>query len=747
MLALRRRRTLMSGVAIVVVLVMLATSVIMGAGLWFFSVSTHQQVARASFSTAAEYLCEAACEEGFYIAQRAMNEPDYPDPEMRPLYGFVRTPQPDPFKAVYRPVRLLKHLQTEYFDEVAAQFPADGIEAEMEVAFDAPFSPLCPTEYQGIMTFRASVAPRWGGGKRAYRRVEVRRAFKVVLVTPPHPFDKSALTLHHPDYINGEAKAALVADIFEPTNRGIDEHNKVCDLYKNTIKTAKDTITCPSCKELAYISGSPPFFAPHIPESAKIPLDFFHDDSLLLGSPDREKFGKMVDFNYEDIIREYWPPLYAFFQTLLAVATTNGALLVVTTALLAVINDAMEALPYVGQVIAVIHKALKVIVPIQIVVGQIVLAAQKIVMEGLIVGQLFYAIDQALQGNFAPVADGVATFGTDVAQSGVLDNLSSGQEEMGGISDTAAQGGDTFDGVVTTGEDGATTVNQGRIQEIQDSMSNNPSAFEGKFDGMKDLENFDGNKIRGLGDQLTGLMGGSGATSGVGPMTEMAADSDMSMLTGLIKGFVDSHRKFYTLEFPSGTAEFTFLDTMWGLFDESLWRAKATMTVGDGGSLAALLDRYRNRGLCGVVFHDGDQSLDLSLRSFKGKLILYSRGPITVSDLSLNDDKVDSVTLITPGSITLGTAKVQGSLNAVGDGGEGVVFGASGSEVFGNILMNRYVVDSQRDRRSNDRALKGELTLNPRLDQREDDGTTIKPSHLRVIVSPGILSQEVFATP
>jgi len=737
----------MRGMALVVVLVMIVVTTIMGIGLHMYSLSTRFQVARASYSTAAEYLCEAACEEGFFMAQQAMNDPNYADEDLRPLYQMVRTPAAGGFRTDYRPVRLLRRLQQKEYDGISADFPASGVHAEVEFEFTPPFSnlPTCAAEYGGILTFRASVRPVWTSGKTAYRQVIVRRSFKVVFITPPHPFDKSALTLVHPDYINGPSKAAIDADIFQPTNQGIDAHNQVCDLYKNTIKTAKKCITCPSCKQLTYISGSPPFIAPHIPESAKIPSDFFFDDSVLIGTTDRDDFGKLKDFNYEDILRKLWPPLFATFSSLLTVAQANGALLVVTTALLAVINDAMEALPYVGQVIAAIHKILKVIVPIQIIAGQALLAAMKVVMEGLIVGQLFYQLDQALQGNFQPMADGAATFGVDMAQSGIFNQVDSANTELDGMSQST-DGNEVVDGVMTQGEDGSVTLNEDALASTSDSISNNPMDFEGKFDGMKDLENMDGSQIRGLGDQLTQMFGSNASTSSVGPLSGIAADSDMSMLTGIIKGFIDSHRKFYTLEFPAGTAGYTFLRQSFGAFDHEPWLAKATFYAGTQHQVTDLFERYRSRGLCGVLHYGGSDPLEIQASRFKGKFIVYSVAPVTVAKAELDDDKRDSLTIITPGSITLGSSKIEASLNAVGEQDSYIVFGNS-PELFGNVMLGHYRVDDQRDHESNDRALKGQLKLNKRLDQREKDGTTIKPSHLRVLVSPGILSHEVVMTP
>ena len=135
MLRLRARRKMMSGVAIVVVIVMLTVSAIMGLGLHMYSLSTRFQVARSSYSTAAEYLCEAACEEGFYRAQLALNDPNYTDDDFGNLYELIRNPTEGAFRAEYRPMYLLKRLQGKNYDGVSAEFPASGVQAEMEVEF------------------------------------------------------------------------------------------------------------------------------------------------------------------------------------------------------------------------------------------------------------------------------------------------------------------------------------------------------------------------------------------------------------------------------------------------------------------------------------------------------------------------------------------------------------------------------------------------------------------------------------
>ena len=741
----------MRGMAIVVVLVMMAVTAIMGLGLHMYSLSTRFQVARASYSTAAEYLCEAACEEGFFMAQKAMNNPDYDNEDFKELYERVRNRDSGAFSVEYKPIRLLKRLAQKEYDGISAEFPADGVHAEMELEFGEPYSNLsnCVCEYGGTLTFRASVRPSWTSGNRAFRSMTVRRSFKVVLVTPPHPFGQTALTIIHPDYINGASKQKIQSEIFDVTNQGIDQHNQICKLYKQTYKTAKQVIPtkCDTCASLPYVNGSPPFLTPRIPDGAKIPPDFFHDDSVLMAQPGRDKFDKLIDFNYEDFLRERWPPLYAFFQTLLAISTMNGSLLVVTTAVLACIPpttvNTVASIVGIGAVLEAIHKILQVIVPIQFGLGQVLLAAQKVVMEGLIVGQLFYQADQALQGNFKPSAEGAATFMGDLAASGVFDSVDQTEEGLQGMQD--ATDGQTVTGdAISTAEDGSISVDADKLSENVDAVRDNKfDGFEDQLNQMKDLEGMEGN-INGLGDSLTNMFGGS-STKGVGPLSGVASDSDMSMLTGLIKGFIDSHRKFFTYEPIAGSGQHAIFRTAFGAFDGELFKQKATFYTTTQEQVTELFTRYEERGLCGIIYYSGSEPLEISTSSFKGKLIIYSTAPVNAAKVGLADDKLDSVTIITPLSITLGDRKVQASLNAVGQNDSFISFGKD-PEIIGNILLAHYRVEDQRKRKSNDRALKGKLRLNKRLDQREKDGKTIKPSHLRVIVSPGILSQEVKMT-
>jgi len=737
------RQSSRRGVAIVLVLVMICVAVIMGAGLYFFSVSTGQQVTRASMATAAEYICESACEEGFYLAQQAMNDPDFPDADFRQLYEFVRNPQEDTITIEFQPTLLLKHIQEDYLENIAADFPTDSVRASVEAKLEQPFSPLCPEEFQGVLTFRASVEPRWGGIRSGHRAVVIRRGFKVVLLTPPSPFDKSALTLIHPDYINGESKQAMDSQIFEPTNQGINQHNMLCRTFKMTVRKIKSS-NCSRCTGCAGMSNIQTFIAPRIPGSAKVPPDFWYYDSVVMGSPDREEFGDLSGFNYEDFLREKWPPLFKIFQAQLIASTAMNITLAATGMMLTASlhepeTTAMKAIPYTaaaGAAAEAYHRILEQIVNATALFSQILLAAQKLTMEGFIVGSLFHAIDQAAQGNFRPIAGEASTFAMDYYTSGAYDQVEATSQASEGVAGAgaAAEGaqGAAGEGAQGAAGEGAAAVTQ---ESAQDAATQK-DWLEFEVDA-KDV-------ARGMdvgGDVLTNFYGG-GATSKVGPLAEMGSDTDMSALTGLIKGFVLSHRSFYTLELPAGSAGFQVARAKFSLYNPALWLKRSSFYLTAPDQVTELFERYKNDGLCGVIYYDGMEPLTLGLSSFKGKCILFSRGPVTVDEITLEDDARDSMTLVSLDVITVPATEVQASLNCIGDENSGLEIPGDGFKCSGNILIRRYGVIDQRDRKSNPRALKGELVLNPRLDQHDEAGE-VKPSHRRVLVTPGILSQQV----
>ena len=740
------------GMAIVVVLIILTTTVVCGLGLHFYSLSTRNQVARASYGTLAEYLCEAACEEGFYLAQRAMNDSEAAKGDFEGLYERIRNPNSGDFELEYSPKQVIEVIEEKKQKDFRAEFPRDSIKASMRIEFDGPFSTLssCRCEYGGKLVFEASIKPSWGSGFESYRRVVVRRGFKVVLISPPHPFDKSALSIIHPDYINGSSKSAMDAEIFQATNQAIDQHNSCCRLYRQIYKTAKKVIPtkCDTCATLPYISGNPPFLAPRIPDSAKIPADFFFADSVLISQPNRKNLEKLADFNYEDFLRERWQPLFNFYKSLSAISSMNGSLLAVTSAVLACIPptsvNTAASIVGIGAVLEAVHKILQVVVPIQFALGQSLLAAQKIVLEGFIVGQLFYQTDQAMQGNFQPSIDGAATFAGDLAASGVFDAADEAESGLEGIEEST-QGQEITGEAIESTEEGVANVDAQALEEaVESAREENFSGFEGQLEEMRNLEGME-SQISGLGNSLAQLFSNSEGTQGVTPLGEMASDSDLSMLTGLIKGFVLSHRRFFTLEFEAGSSGHGKLRRCFAAFEEDLWRKKATFFIEDQQQCDDLFEQYAEEGLCGIVFYSGEGPLKLSVDDFRGRAIVYSSKAVELASIVLEDRERDCFTVISKSTITLTSKNVSASLNAVGSEDSRIEF-IDGVEIFGNILLSHYRVSDQRNRRQNPFALKGSLILNERLNQRESNGLDVKASHLRVILSPGIQSQEVLVT-
>jgi hypothetical protein len=734
---------------------MIVLSIIMGLGLHLYSLSTRFQAARDSYSTAAEYICEAICEEGFWLAQKALNSPDFKIESISNgsvnLYERVRAPESGPIGIDFKPTKVIKHIQQKMYDQMSVNFPIEGIKGYISLTFDGPFSdlPNQTHEYSGTILTEASVSPTWTSGNKAFRKMVVSRKFKVVGLTPPHPFDKSALTIINPDYINGESKRKMEQEIFEPTNKGIDDHNTLCKLYKKLYDQANDTCKiCSQCSgSVLYVSGSPKFFAPTIQPETKIPAGFFDEKSLLVSKYDKDEFDKLIDFNYEDILFELFPPLYKLFQAVITLSKVNAGVLAITVTLLAIVPgheicDALDAAWGLGEVIRAIHVALELIVPIQFIIGQVTLIVQKIVMEGHIVGQIFENLNEASKGNFKPMASGAATFVGDLNSSGVFEDMGSTTEGLDGIQ--AESGNQDFtEGVISQTEDGSVDVNADALSAATDKYGKTDSyadgALDGKFDGLKSLEGMDKN-ILSAGDSLTGMFGGD--TSNPGALSEMASDSKMALLTGIIKGFVKTHRNLNLNELKTGDYTYEQRKLFFQSFNSDLWNQKATFRTTDSDQVKTIFKKYEKDGLCGIICHTGEDEITIDVNKFKGKLIVFSKGAIKVKKCTLNDEKTDSMTIISEGNIELDSNKIEASLNATGDPDSYVHFGSS-QEVMGNILLNNYSVAAQDDRENNKTALKGKLTLNKRLNQREEDGSSIKDSHFRVIISPAVHTQEV----
>ena len=731
----------------------------MGFGLHLYSLSTRFQAARTSYSTASEYICEAICEEGFFLAQKSFNSPDEkiksPSGKTLSVYESIRNPQQGTFSIDFKPERVIKHLQKEYYDEMAVNFPVDGIKGNIIVMFDGPFSnlPNQRHEYSGTIIIESSVAPTWSSGNKAFRKMTVSRKFKVIAITPPHPFDKSALTIINPDYINGKSKQKMNKEIFEPVNKGIDEHNQLCKIYKKLYDQANKSCTiCSQCSgSVQYVSGSPKFFTPTINNTAKISPDFFDDKSLITGNFNQDSFDKLVDFNYEDILFDLFPPLYKFFKSVITLSKLNATVLAITSTLLAIvpgqeIYTALESFPItaaIGAIIEAIHTALEVIVPIQFIIGQITVIVQKIIMEGHIIGQFFEAINEASKGNFKPAASGAANFVGNLNSSGILEDMGSTTEGLNGInSETENQ--DFTEGVIQEGEDGATSINDdalsSSIDKYGDTASYDDNALDGQFDSLTSLEGMDQN-ILGAGDSLTKMFGGK--SNDMGAFGDMASDSKMAALTGLIKGFVKNHRKRYLAEHTPGTTLYAPYNQYFMAFDKELWKAKATFITKDAAEVKAIFKKYKKSGLCGIICHLGSDKLTINANRFKGKLIVFSTTDIDVRKCTMENKKRDSITLVSEGTIKLSSGKIQASLNATGEKNSYIEFKSPKQSITGNILLNSYSVKAQDNRKSNKTALKGKLALNKRLNQRKKNPSEIKESHFRVIINPSVFSQEV----
>jgi hypothetical protein len=351
-------------------------------------------------------------------------------------------------------------------------------------------------------------------------------------------------------------------------------------------------------------------------------------------------------------------------------------------------------------------------------------------------------LNQASKGDYKPAISGATNLIGDLNNSGVFDDMGSTTENIEGIGAESSKQ-DVTEGVISQGDDGSFNVDNEALTETTDKFGNTDSyadgALDGTFDGLKGLKGKN-ESIKGAGNSLMTLLGGK--ANDVGAFTKIGSNSNVALLIGIIKGFVKSHRNLNLNELKSGNYAYEQRKLFYKSFDSELWNKKATFSTTDNAQVKALFKKYKTDGLCGIICHTGEDQITIDVNNFKGKLIVFSKTSIKVKKCTLKDKKTDSITLISEGNIELKTNKIEASLNTTGKRNSYIHFGTS-QKIFGNILLNSYSAAAQNNRKSNKTALKGELILNERLNQRKNNGSTIKDSHFRVIISPQISYQEV----
>ncbi|MBI4867908.1 MAG: hypothetical protein HY816_13265 [Candidatus Wallbacteria bacterium] len=769
------------GVAVILVVLIVIAAIITALQIYSFSRNVYRNTARSSFGTTAEYLAEAAVEEGFWLLQTECNKPGS---ELHRIFREQQSEGVVPY--AYQPDRLFARMQAPESAETFKPYPIDRIETSMEIRFSREsVHPMEPFERSGEVQLTAVVRPLWGRGEETYRRVQARKPFRVQLITPPQTYDRRALTLYKPDYINGASKQALDTDIIEPTNKAIDDTNTLNNGYETAVNDRRTKVnSCSTCKQ------TQKFMKMTISSGARIPADFFKDESILIGNPDRNPLEKLSDFNYESILRDMFPPLYQIYQTIYTVSNINLQVYRVIGIVL-IITDMLRYVPYVGQAMQAIHTALDAVATAQEMIGKITVIALKVILEGVIIGQPTDALREAGKGNFAPALDGIQTSVSDVQASGALDKMkgegtklesSGGKANAALASDSGATGSATPGGTnpgtgagtgagTGTGTSpapasGQPASDQARLDQVQKdkvffekAKQDDPEAKEKAAGYEKRFKGLDGLKNEINADNIMGLLGGmmsKGEFAKAGPLDKLGTDSDMAMLTGLIKGFVKGHRAYYSTELLPGGDLYAYFAREMTKFYEEFYLQRASFVLRDQAEWDAFLARHRDTGVNGIVYvgrpaaassdpAPATTPLVVDLDGFRGKAVLYSTDGFEIKAATLKDPQVDTLSLVTPGNIKLPTGQIQAALAAVprdasGPGEGGAVEFSGDADLFGSLLVRRYTVDDNK--RTGPKSVKGKLEFNPLLSAEGPKG--FRTSHLWVTFSPVERGREVF---
>lgn len=427
-----------------------------------FSSETYRRTSRGTYATMSEVLAESAAEEAWYTLQRDVNVPG------TSLFAKFRSDNDSWTETVALPTLKAKLADPQFGGYLTDRFDANSsFTATISMKWTNPYGNKMPGisakgefdaqathERVGLVTITGSAqASARAEGLANFRRMVIKRPFRITKVSPPAPFDRSGLIILYPEHVTDVQVAGLLD---EPTRSALanggksrltpllEKSNRLINEARNTAKSFND----------AYKLAVKPPFGSHmvkpppwlqklidqagglINDAAKVDLmgqgrrPFLFNDQVMIARSTMEggKLGKLSEFNYGRNMREKLGPLNSMIDGIQKVAAINNKIVEILSpihvavpygpALQAMVAPLYAIVPeLVGTVkdicIKLHENLLDPVLEICVGVGQVLAIVEKIVVEVPMMGQ------QA----FAGFANQIANAAGDQIQSQIGNNL------------------------------------------------------------------------------------------------------------------------------------------------------------------------------------------------------------------------------------------------------------------------------------------------------------------------------------
>ena len=522
-IGLRRR----PGIAIPMVLLLVSVALVIALQLYNFSKESYQRAARGTYGTLSEILAESVHEEALWRIQKDVNETG------SALYQKLR--QGDAFDMAIPIEKMRSHIRDPRFDGwLANRYNDASFTANLKVQFKNPYGNKLPgadaatgiidnvakTERMGVMTITAEVRPTTAiEGLRNFRRFRTQRAFRLVLTTPPPPFDQQFIVLYPEHVTNSEsrhagllddmggpewtqglnaanqAKTRLETDLLSPLNDKVGQISGAADSFRKAMDTARGGFGDHLGPPPDWIKEIQDKLKGFVSQATRVDLEgkdgrrsFLHQDSVWISKPGVASMGDMKLFNYENNLRNKLTPIKKAVDAVQEVINTNNKLL-------EVLAPVHAAVPYgawlhgievsaavvcggcgvdFADMCRTIHeKILDPIIQISAGLGSVLVLVQKLLLEVPAMGQQVFAAFQAQvvsQANDATKTlplDDARLMGLPTDESGImaraksLPNYGMG-EELAGINQ-----GSSFDNTI---KEAAQTILDEAIRFVKDAV-------------------------------------------------------------------------------------------------------------------------------------------------------------------------------------------------------------------------------------------------------------------------------------
>lgn len=406
-----------------------------------FSTETYRRTSRGTYATMSEVLAESAAEEAWYTVQRDVNVPG------TVFFRRLRSNDDSWTETVALPTLKAKLADPQFGGYLTDRFDANSsFAATVSIKWTNPYGNKMPGvtargefdaqathERVGMLTITGSAqANAKADGLANFRRMVVRRPFRITKVSPPAPFDRSGLIILYPEHVTDVQVAGLLLD--EPTRSALanggkarltpllERSNRLINEARNTAKSFNDAYKIAVKPPFGQHMVKPPQWLQKlidqagglINDASKVDLmgqgrrPFLFNDQVMIARSTMEggKLGKLSDFNYGRNLREKLTPLNSMIDGIQKVVAINNKIVEILSPIHVAVpyGPALEAMvaplyaivpELVGTVkdicIKLHDNLMDPVLEICVGVAQVLAIVEKIVVEVPMMGQQAFA--------------------------------------------------------------------------------------------------------------------------------------------------------------------------------------------------------------------------------------------------------------------------------------------------------------------------------------------------------------------